>query len=232
MEFDEWEPVYEKILDAFGYDRTADERARDLLAAVFADTSVADLGCLDFSGKTVAIAAPAATLEDELTLVRDADAVVAVSAAGTHLRNAGIDIDCLVTDLDKEPATARRLSKAGIPVAVHAHGDNIATLEDVVPSFTSEAVIPTTQARPVAPLVNVGGFTDGDRAAFLADAVGAERLVFPGWDFDDPDVEPEKRQKLTWAARLLCWLERRRDERFELLDGCRSTLDLSLFEPR
>jgi uncharacterized Rossmann fold enzyme len=72
---------------------------------------------------------------------------------------------------------------------------------------------------------NVGGFTDGDRAAFLADHCGADRLTFLGWDFDDPEVGPMKRRKLAWAERLLYWLERRRGERFGVLDGRRDAID-------
>ena len=64
-----------------------------------------------------------------------------------------------------------------------------------------------------------------DRAAFLADHLGAARLSFPGWDFDDPGVGAEKRRKLRWAARLLAWLERRRDERFSVLDSRRGALE-------
>jgi len=53
--------------------------------------------------------------------------------------------------------------------------------------------------------------------------------VFPGWDFDDPDVDPMKARKLDWAAaRLLRWLERRRNERFGILDGRRPELDAAL----
>jgi len=37
-----------------------------------------------------------------------------------------------------------------------------------------------------------------------------------------------KARKLDWAARLLRWLERRRDERFGVLDGRRADLDAAL----
>jgi uncharacterized Rossmann fold enzyme len=86
-------------------------------------------------------------------------------------------------------------------------------------------VLATTQAAPRGAVGNHGGFTDGDRAAFLADAAGAERLVFAGWDFDDPSVAPVKLKKLRWAERLLFVLERRRDETFSVLDGRRDALD-------
>jgi len=37
-----------------------------------------------------------------------------------------------------------------------------------------------------------------------------------------------KARKLDWAARLLRWLERRRNERFGILDGRRPELDAAL----
>ena len=72
---------------------------------------------------------------------------------------------------------------------------------------------------------NFGGFTDGDRAAFLADELGAADLRFVGWDFDDPAVGPEKARKLRWAERLLHLLERRRGDRFGVLEGRRAAID-------
>ncbi|MEF8855589.1 MAG: hypothetical protein V5A24_08885, partial [Haloarculaceae archaeon] len=55
MEFHEWEPVYERIIADFGFDRAADERARDLLAATVG-TDTVDLDRFDVAGRTVAIA--------------------------------------------------------------------------------------------------------------------------------------------------------------------------------
>jgi hypothetical protein len=106
-------------------------------------------------------------------------------------------------------------------VAAHAHGDNVPAVREWVPRFSLDAVIPTTQAAPAPPVENFGGFTDGDRAAFLADHLGAASLRFVGWEFDDPAVGAMKAKKLRWAARLLTWLESRRDERFDVLDGHR-----------
>lgn len=225
MLFDEWEPAYEAVLAAFGYDRAADERSRDRLAALLADDATLGLDDIAFEG-TVAVCGAARRLAGELDVARRADAVVAASTAADVLREGGVAVDCMVTDLDKNPESARSLAAAGTPVAVHAHGDNEAAIRDLVPDFEAGAVLPTTQAEPAGPVVNPGGFTDGDRAAFLADACGADRLVFPGWAFDDPSVSPEKAQKLEWAARLLQWLEIRREERFGVLDGRRDRTDL------
>jgi uncharacterized Rossmann fold enzyme len=221
MEYDDWAPVYDAVLADFGYDRAGDERARDVLANHVTEF---DLGRLDCTGDTVAIAGGAPSLADEATLAADADRVFAASTAVDVLADAGVDVDLMVTDLDKNPGTARRLTESGTPVAAHAHGDNVDTIRQYVPTFDTDHVLGTTQAQPVGPVRNFGGFTDGDRAAFLADHLGAETLVFPGWDFDDPDVGPEKAKKLDWAERLLYWLESRREEEFAVLDRRRESI--------
>jgi len=249
--------VYAAILADMGFDRAADEAGRDLLADLVSDgettvssgstdgAGASDAGAdgsdtatggghppltladLDFDGEMVVIAGAGPSLDDELNTVRAADSVVAASDAAERLRSAGLSVDCMVTDLDEESDVARKLTEAGTPVAVHAHGDNRPALRERVPRLTVEWVLPTTQAAPAGPVVNPGGFTDGDRAAFLADHCGAAELRFAGWDFDDPDVDPMKARKLDWAERLLRWLERRRGERFGPLDGRRDGIDES-----
>jgi len=257
MEFDEWEPVYTAILADMGFERAADEAARDLLADLVAggETTVqrpSDAGAgasdaagtdassptsaeshdrplaledLDFGGDTVAVVGAGPSLDSELDTVRAADTVVAASDAADRLRSAGLAVDCMVTDLDEESDVARELTDEGTPVAAHAHGDNRPALRERVPRLAVEWVLPTTQAVPAGPVVNPGGFTDGDRAAFLADHCGAAELRFAGWDFDDPGVDSLKARKLDWAERLLRWLERRRGERFDPLDGRRDAID-------
>jgi uncharacterized Rossmann fold enzyme len=223
MNFAEWEPVYERILADFGFDRAADERARDRLADL---TGPFDFDRLDVTGETVIIAGAGPSLEADLDGIARADRTVfAASTAADRLREGGIAVDCMVTDLDKNPETVRKLTDVGTPVAVHAHGDNESLVREVVPTLDGEHVLGTTQAAPVGPVVNFGGFTDGDRTAFLADRCGAHSMEFVGWDFDDGSVSAMKRRKLVWAERLLYWLERRRGERFSVLDGRRDDID-------
>ena len=227
MNFAEWEPVYERILADFGFERAADERVRDHLADLVVPF---DFERLDATGETVVIAGAGPSLEADCARLSGTisdDVVFAASTAVDHLRETGIAVDCMVTDLDKNPETVRALTAAGTPVAVHAHGDNEPLVEEVVPTLDVEHVLGTTQAAPVGPVMNLGGFTDGDRAAFLADHCGASSLQFVGWDFDDGSVGTMKKRKLVWAERLLYWLERRRDERFSILDGRRGEIDAS-----
>lgn len=222
MHYTDWEPIYERIRTDFGYDRDADEHARKVLGAY---ASPFDFDRLDVSGRTVAIAGGASSLEAEIDVAADADRVFAASTATDVLLGADVAVDLMVTDLDKNAETGIALTRAGRPVAVHAHGDNVPLVHDVVPRMDAENVLATTQVAPVGSVYNFGGFTDGDRAAFLADHLGADRLVFPGWEFDDRTVDPQKRKKLQWAKRLLALLETRRVEQFDVLDGHRSGIE-------
>ncbi|AUX09699.1 2-amino-4-hydroxy-6-hydroxymethyldihydropteridine diphosphokinase [Halalkaliarchaeum desulfuricum] len=229
MEFSEWEPVYEAILADFGFDRVADERARDVAAtyATPVDFSVLAEAVGVAGGKTVAIVGAAPSLSAELDTFdpESVDAVFAASTAADTLLGADLPVDCLVTDLDKNPETAARLTREETLVAAHAHGDNVEMVRRFLPEFDPSSTLVTTQAEPVDAVYNLGGFTDGDRAAFLADALGAGELRFLGWEFDDTSVGPVKAKKLRWAERLLFWLEQRRNERFGVLDGRRSGIE-------
>lgn len=227
MDFDEWEPIYEAILADFGFDRTGDERARDLLAELLPSDSRNPLPSLQAGPDSVAVAGAGPSLENDLEMVRGADRVFAASTAADRLLERDVPVDCVVTDLDKHSQTVAEMTHEGTPVAVHAHGDNVELIREHVPNCDPDFLIPTTQAAPAGPVRNFGGFTDGDRAAFLADHLGAGSLDFPGWDLDDPAIGEMKARKLRWAERLLYWLERRRGERFALLDGRRDEVDAS-----
>lgn len=231
MNFETWAPVYDALLQDFGYDRAADEHARDVLADL---TTPFDEALLpNVSDATVAIVGAGPSLETTAALERlrspAIDAVFAASTAVDTLAEHGLPVECMVTDLDKNPDTTVQLTESGTPVAVHAHGDNVEAVESVVPRCVEAYVLPTTQAEPHGPVRNFGGFTDGDRAAFLADYLGAGRLCFVGWDFDDSSVSPAKAKKLEWAERLLAWLEARRGERFDVLEGRRDAIDTEMF---
>jgi hypothetical protein len=177
MNFPEWEPVYEAILADFGFDRDGDEGARDLLATL---ARPFDPGRLGVRGKHVAVVGAGPSLQMEAERATAADVVFAASTAVDRLQEADVPVDLMVTDLDKNPETARALTESGVPVAVHAHGDNRPAVREWVPRFDRRHVLATTQAEPRGPVENFGGFTDGDRAAFLADHLGAARLSAPG----------------------------------------------------
>lgn len=222
----EWERMYERIVADFGFDPAADRAGRDELAAQVGARALRPAQLPSLADETVAIVGAAPSLSPTAVRSAPVDTIIAASGAAAVLTGADVSVDMVVTDLDGSPATAAWLSQLGHPVVVHAHGDNRPQLRRWLPSIATEHCLPTTQVRPRGPVVNAGGFTDGDRAAFLACGLGAAELTFPGWDFDDPSVGPAKRRKLAWAERLLHWLERRRGDRFPILAGRRADIDL------
>jgi len=117
----------------------------------------------------------------------------------------------LVTDLDGDVADQVRANLEGTMAVVHGHGDNGLAVRKWAPEFRGSTVA-TTQSRPVGGLVNFGGFTDGDRAAFLADHFGAKAIHLVGFDFQNPNAKDRdretKQRKLDWSYILLGSLHR------------------------
>jgi uncharacterized Rossmann fold enzyme len=202
MEFEEWEPYYREILDYFGFDRSCDEKAARVLASLIPAGGLALLESL-CRDKTVTVCGNAPCLQNDLDRIEGS--VFAADAACLVLAKAGIRPDAVFTDLDGATDEYLDLNRDGTLIVVHAHGDNIPLLRFWTPRFEGP-VIGTTQARPFPPLYNFGGFTDGDRPAFAAVHLGAERVLFAGFDLDDQSVEPLKRGKLFWARKLLAVL--------------------------
>lgn len=202
MKFEEWEPLYEEILDYFSFDRAGDEEAAQVLASLLTHDDLAALEVL-CRGRTVTVCGNAPSLPGEVDRIEGT--VFAADAAADVLFGLGIRPDAVFTDLDGATDALLEMNRAGTVVVVHAHGDNIPLLRHWVPRL-SGPLVGTTQAAPFDRIHNFGGFSDGDRAAFAAHALGAVRVVLVGFDLDDPDVEPVKRGKLAWARRLLALL--------------------------
>jgi uncharacterized Rossmann fold enzyme len=193
--------VYEKILEDFGYDRAADEAARDELDDLLAPKLRVDMAALRgrFEDREAAIVGPLpAPLPDAPTLFTDA----AASWALPLMRP-----DAIVTDLDGDVAAQLAANALGVPLFVHAHGDNQQALRAHVPHMLGP-VHGTTQAEARGRVADYGGFTDGDRACCIAVELGAMSLALVGFDWEMPAGKPGrdpalKRRKLAWAHRIV-----------------------------
>ncbi len=209
MDYAEWDVYYRQILEDFGFSREEDERAAKLLDATLGGRRIdpEDLRTT-FAGREATVAGNAGTLAEELGAV--SRPLLAADEAATVLRRADLLPDVIVTDLDGDVEDQIALNVGGTVAVVHAHGDNIEAIERWAPRFHGP-VIATTQSRPFGRVYNFGGFTDGDRAAFLADHLGARSLLLLGFDFENPspkDADPEvKKRKLDWAYILLQTLD-------------------------
>lgn len=202
MEFKDWEPHYCEILAYFGFDRAGDEEAARLLASLMPRDNLLSLAALTFDNP-VTVCGNAPCLKDELGKIHGV--VFAADAAADVLDVHDIRPDAVFTDLDGVSDRLLTLNEEGTIVVVHAHGDNIALLKYWVPRFKGPLVA-TTQSSPLPHVHNFGGFSDGDRAVFAADELGAEQITLIGFDLDDTDVDPVKRGKLFWARKLLALL--------------------------
>ena len=107
------------------------------------------------------------------------DLVIAADAAAhSYFTLTGREPQVIVSDLDGPP----EILKMGALKVIHAHGDNLERLIMVVPRL--DGLVATTQVEPTARVHNFGGFTDGDRAVFLACAAGARAIRLAGFDLD------------------------------------------------
>ena len=201
MDFSLWEPHYREILASFGFSREDDENAAALLATLIDRDDLPALVRL-VRGRNVVVCGNAPCLVKELGRIPEGSVVLAADAAADVLFLNGIRPDAVFTDLDGATDLLLEMNAAGTIVVVHAHGDNIPLLRHWVKKFAGPLVA-TTQGTPLPHVHNFGGFSDGDRAVFAADALGAKTIMLIGFDLDDKNVDPVKRGKLMWAKKLL-----------------------------
>lgn len=187
-------------------DESADHEAARQLAQALEDRDVIDPGSLreTFEGETVVVLGPKPGGAEGLD---PAQPIVAAGSAVRQALSAGIQPVLVVSDLDGSDMGHEMFSRAGVPIAVHAHGDNKHVIDRMLPELKGP-VYGTCQTEPprdtAVQLHRFGGFTDGDRACFVAEALGATRLELHGWDLDEPmDGGEDKEVKLAIARRLL-----------------------------
>ncbi len=205
MDFATWEPFYLQILEDFGFSREADEAvAKELDRILGGQRAGADELRSLLEGEAVVVAGNGSHLARDLARAKGVlvTADEATSVALAEGRRPAI----LVTDLDGDVEEQVKANAAGAIAVVHGHGDNGPAVRTWARKFHGVTVA-TTQSKATGRLQNFGGFTDGDRAVFLADHFGAEEIHLVGWDFDRPsakDQDPRlKQRKLDWAYILL-----------------------------
>lgn len=199
MRYDEWRPIYQEICEYFSFDPAEDERAARVAAGLSKEDASEELRDL-IKGHPVTVCGNAPCLKDDLGKI--SGVIIAADAAAEVLVSAGIKPDVIVTDLDGIDGYALDLNKNGTILVVHAHGDNIPRLKAWIPRIQGPLVL-TTQGMPFENIRNYGGFSDGDRAVFMAQECDASEISVIGFDCDDPEVSPVKKGKLIWARRLL-----------------------------
>jgi len=219
VEYAEWAPYYARIQREFGFswpkERAAADRLLRLLPPNARIDPLARIG-RRLAGRDAVIVGlgPRAGAPPvwRLPPATPPPSIVAADGAAARCLAADLVPDVIVTDLDGPVPSEISANARGSLVLIHAHGDNVPALEEWVPQFGHE-LAGSWAGPPTTELVNVGGFTDGDRAAFLAHHAGARRLLLWGFNFEetderDPEIAARKLAKLRWTATLLGLLAR------------------------
>jgi hypothetical protein len=224
VSLEEWWPWYNKIIDTFGYDRSKDQLATIVLSRLTSHRAI-DLRQLKvlLSSKPVLVFGAGPSLkenlqqiEEEKNLLKKCAIISADGATTALLKVAKVVPSVVVTDLDGNADDLLRANKLGSIMVVHGHSDNIDRLRKYVPKFKN--VVGSTQVEPRSKVYNFGGFTDGDRAVFLAVAMEAKLVALAGMDLGQVVGKYSKIQvrsvetkilKLKICKELLEWLASR-----------------------
>ncbi len=216
MKFEKWESYYKAIVQSMGYSRDRDEVVAYQLSSLLGQRQDR-LVPLDelrgmIKGQHVFVFGDGPSLKEDIAGFDFRSLRVSADGATSKLMDRGILPDIIVTDLDGEVEDQVEASRQGAIVVVHAHGDNQDAVKEWVPRFEGR-LLGTTQSTPVEHVHNFGGFTDGDRCAFMCDHFGATSVILVAFNFDDTDQEyleqlgETKLKKLTWGGMLLATLE-------------------------
>jgi len=219
-----WLPRYRRIAKLLGLSMKADWEATLKLAKLVEGKAVKPSEAVrKVFGKTVIIFGAGPSLETDLKRLSKANLLgrmvpIAADGAVSALLIFKIIPSLVVSDLDGKAEDLLKAERLGALLVVHGHGDNVDKFNSLIPRFRK--ILATTQVKPVKDLVyNFGGFTDGDRAAFLAETLRAKRIILAGMDlgetvgkFSKPwlkgetEASPTKKVKLKIAKELLEWL--------------------------
>jgi uncharacterized Rossmann fold enzyme len=191
--------IQDEIRESFGWSLESDfESAIDLLKHCKNSEP-----SLSLEGKVIVVgaAAPPGFIPALPTIVADG----AIGALGNSSK-----VVLIVSDGDGTPHLENALNK-GIPICLHAHGDNIDAWKNVLSLIDEHQEVILTHQTPnhIEGMYNPGGFTDGDRAVCIAFALGAEEVELIGFSTNEvgawSGVTDEKRKlmKLKWMSRVL-----------------------------
>ena len=191
--------IQDEIRESFGWSLDSDIESAKLLVSKCKNSEPN----VRFEGKVTVVGAAA-----EPGVKTQFPTVVADGAIGAIADLSSVAL--IVTDGDGTPHIEKALNK-GIPICLHAHGDNVESWNDILSLIDDEQEIYLTHQTPmtIGGMHNPGGFTDGDRAVCIAFALGANEVELVGFSTDDvgqwSGVTDKKRKliKLQWMNKVL-----------------------------
>ena len=209
-----WEKRYFSILKELNYTEKKDKESAAILDSILKKTDTIEKVREIIQGKTVFVIGSGPSLSIAIPKLKKLKKSIKIAADSSlkPLIDNGIIPDIIVTDLDGNEDTIKKISKTKSIFVIHAHGDNIEKLQMVK---KMKNCIGTTQTNPFNKIQNFGGFTDGDRGVFLASHFDAKKIILFGMDFgnqvgkfsntkrSDREI---KLKKLEIGKDLLIWL--------------------------
>jgi len=218
MYYKDWEPIYKEILDDFNFSIKDDEKSADFLNNKLKKSNLYDIGKLEnlIKNRDIVVFGAGSSLEKSIIKHKKffTDKIkISADGATTALMKNKIQPSVIVTDLDGKVVDQIKANKEGSIIIIHAHGDNLDKIKKYLPKFTGP-IVGTTQTDPknYNKLYNFGGFTDGDRAVYLAKHFRAGKIYLIGFDFDNTigkysfaykKDKKLKLKKLKWCKKLL-----------------------------
>lgn len=224
MFYKEYILIYEKIAQDLAIQLKDDKKASDILNGLLQNKNLVLIESLEnlISDKEVVVFGAGPSLENSVIKHKNNfDNMIKIAADGatTALLENNILPDFIVTDLDGKVSDQLIANSKGSILVIHAHGNNIEKLEKYVSMFKGK-LLGTTQIDPESykNLHNFFGFTDGDRAVYLADYFHAKKISLIGFDFDgtigkysfaENKDKKLKLKKLKWCKYLIDHLRNR-----------------------
>ena len=209
-----WKKRYSDILKEFTYDEKRDRESAIILNSILKKSDINEKIMNLVKNKIVLVIGSGPSLSSAIPKLKNYKKSIKIAADSSikPLVENGIIPDIIITDLDGDENTLKKIAKTKSIFVVHAHGDNIEKLEFVK---KIKNCLGTTQSIPFDKIHNFGGFTDGDRGVFLASHYNAKRIILFGMDFGDQigkfskTKKSERKMKLKKLKRgksLLEWL--------------------------
>lgn len=185
-----WLAIYNSIKNRLNLSFQLDQLATNILSEILTTLpNTIDLQQLKsaINGNCVIVLGPALNIDHDFEKAKELNlldkcSLISVDGTSSFLYEKNFVPDVIVTDLDGNPNHIAYLNKKNSIVVVHGHGDNINDIFLWVPKFEGP-VIGSTQVEPRPFVYNFGGFTDGDRALFIAYALSVREIIVGGMDF-------------------------------------------------
>ena len=225
--------IYEEVLEIFKFDKEKDIQARDILyefrKRFDPETTIEAIQNkilgkkLYFFGAGPNLIEHLKKIHDNIRTNRKNYYLIAADGSARALSLFSLIPDLIFSDLDGlTHSQIEMFLKLNSNIIVHGHGDNIEKLrifKDLLSTpQESIKIICTTQVESRYPVLNPGGFTDGDRSVFFCHHLAPLKQNFTlfGYDFggkvgiysknkykQEQTPDPIKKKKLLFCQKLL-----------------------------